>query len=58
MGLPRGGLPELDQAAVLVVMELIGAAALAWCWMAFGWSDRQNRELFLRTGHLNRDLVR
>jgi hypothetical protein len=58
-GFPGGGLPELQRSpAILVVFELIGAAALAWCWMAFGWSDRDNRELFLRTGHLNRDLVR
>ncbi len=56
---PGGGLPELHHGpAVMVVMELVGAAALAWCWMAFGWSDPQNRDLFLRTGHLNRDLVR
>jgi len=56
---PGGGLPELERGpGVTVVLELLGAAALAWCWMAFGWSDRQNRELFLRTGHLNRDLVR
>jgi hypothetical protein len=56
---PGGGLPELQRGlAVTVILELIGAAALVWCWMAFGWSDRQNRELFVRTGHLRRDLVR
>jgi hypothetical protein len=56
---PGGGLPELHRAvAVTVVLELIGLAALAWCWIAFGWSDPANRRLFLRTGHLNRELLR
>lgn len=55
---PHDGLPELQRGtAWMVVLELIGAAALAWCWMAFGWSDRQRRDLFIRTGHLSRDLV-
>jgi hypothetical protein len=55
---PGGGLPELQRGlGWAVVLELIGAAALAWCWMAFGWSDRGRRDLFLRTGHLSRDLV-
>jgi len=56
---PGGGLPELQRGfGVSVVFELIGAAALVWCWKAFGWSDPANRDLFIRTGHLNRDLVR
>jgi hypothetical protein len=56
---PGGGLPELGRGVVvLVLMELIGLAALVWCWMAFGFSDPANRRLFLHTGHLNRDLVR
>jgi len=55
---PGGGLPELQRGAGwTVLLELIGAAALAWCWVAFSWSDRRNRDLFLRSGHLNRDLV-
>lgn len=57
-GFPGGGLPELGRGpVVLVIMELIGAAALVWCWQAFGWSDPANRSLFLRTGHLNRAVV-
>jgi hypothetical protein len=56
---PGGGLPELHRGvAVTLVLEVVGVALLAWCWMAFGWSDPANRRLFLRTGHLNRDRVR
>ncbi len=56
---PGGGLPELGRGPVpTVVLEAIGIAALAWCWIAFGWSDEDNRRLFLRTGHLNRELLR
>jgi hypothetical protein len=56
---PGGGLPELHRGlAWFVVTELIGLAALVWCWREFGWSDRANRELFWRTGHLNRQQVR
>ena len=56
---PSSGLPELHRSAGLVlVLEVIGAAALVWCWHAFGWSDRDNRRLFWRTGHLNRELLR
>ena len=55
---PGGGLPELQRGlAWELLLELIGAAALAWCWVAFGWSDRSRRDLFIRTGHLSRDLV-
>jgi hypothetical protein len=58
-GFPQGGLPELHRGlAVLVVLEVIGIAASVWCWQAFGWSDPANRRLFLRTGHLNRDVLR
>jgi hypothetical protein len=58
-GFPGGGLPELHRGAVpMILLEAIGIAALAWCWRAFGWSDAENRRLFLRTGHLNRELLR
>lgn len=51
-------LPELDRPAVVIaLLELAGVAALAWCWVTFGFSDRDKRELFWRTGHLSRDLV-
>jgi hypothetical protein len=57
-GFGDGTLPELDRPAGLVVLfELIGVVALAWCWRAFGFADRTRRDDFLRTGHLPRDLT-
>ena len=56
--LGQGGLPELDRpVAVVVVLELAGAAALVWCYRTFGFSDPQRRQRFLRTGQLPRDVV-
>ena len=53
-----GTLPELDRPPGLVVLfELVGLVALAWCWRAFGMADRSRRDEFLRTGHLPRDLA-
>lgn len=53
-----GGLPELDRpAGVILLLELAGAACLVWAWSAFGFADPDKRRLFLRTGHLSRDLV-
>jgi hypothetical protein len=58
-GFPGGGLSELHRGlALTLVLELIGLLALVWCWRTFGWSDPENRRLFLRTGHLNRELLR
>jgi hypothetical protein len=52
------GLPELERPfGLIVVLEAIGAAALVWCWRQFGFADPTKRELFLRTGHLSRDLA-
>lgn len=53
-----GGLPELDHGlGVALLFEGMGAAALVWCWRAFQLADPKNRELFVRTGHLNRTVV-
>lgn len=53
-----GGLPELDRPVpVLALLELVGLGCLVWAWSAFGFTDPEKRRLFLRTGHLSRDLV-
>ena len=51
-------LPSLDHGlAVLVLEELAGAAALLWFWRRFDLWDPANRDRFLRTGRLPRDLA-
>jgi hypothetical protein len=54
---PAGHLPEVDRGALTFLLELLGAAALAWCWQRFRLYEPRRRELFVRTGHLGRDLV-
>ena len=57
-GFGDGNVPELGHGIGLtVLLELIGAGCLVWCWVQFGFADRARRDLFLRTGHLSRDLV-
>jgi hypothetical protein len=57
-GFPPGPLPELDRGlGWTVVLELAGAAALVWCWAAFGLADPTRRAAFRRTGHLDRELT-
>jgi hypothetical protein len=49
----------LDRPAwLLVLMELAGAAALLWCYRTFDLGDPARRDRFLRSGHLDRGLVR
>jgi hypothetical protein len=42
---------------VLVVQELVGLGALAWCWAHFGLADPARRQRFWRTGQLDRTLA-
>jgi hypothetical protein len=60
LGWPLGevGVPEASRGLVpVVLLEALGAAALAWCWVQFGLGDPQRRQEFLRTGQLPRDLA-
>jgi hypothetical protein len=58
IGFGTGTIPELDHGATAtIVMELIGAAALVWCWITFDFNDPEHRRTFLHTGHLPRELV-
>jgi hypothetical protein len=50
-------LPELSRGGFDVVLELVGAAALWWCWTRFGLADPARRRRFLRTGQLDRDVA-
>ena len=50
-------LPELARGGVDVVLELVGAAALWWCWRRFGLADRDRRARFVRTGQLDRAVI-
>ncbi|MFN2608826.1 MAG: hypothetical protein ABR511_13210 [Acidimicrobiales bacterium] len=53
-----GRLPALDHGpAVLGVEEVVGAAALAWCWKRFRLGDPAVRAAFWRTGRLPRDVA-
>lgn len=50
-----GGLPSFSRpAAVVVVQELAGAAAVGWWVRRFGLTDAGNRRHFLATGRLPR----
>jgi glycerol uptake facilitator-like aquaporin len=43
--------------AAIVVQELLGAAALWWCWRRFQLGEPERRAAFLRTGRFGRDLA-
>jgi membrane-bound metal-dependent hydrolase YbcI (DUF457 family) len=47
-------LPEVDRGALSVVLELVGVAAIAWCWRRFGFDEPRVRRHFLATGNLPR----
>lgn len=48
-----GRIPALDRPVeVLLLQELVGAAALVWCWRTFGLGDPAAREKFVRRGRL------
>lgn len=58
LGFGESGLPELDRPPGLIVLfELVGAAALVWCYRAFDFADPDRRRQFLRTGQLPRELA-
>jgi hypothetical protein len=57
-GFPAVPLPELSRGPwAVAVLEVIGVAALGWCWVTFGLGEREHRATFLRTGHLPRGLA-
>lgn len=57
-GFGSSGVPELDRpVAVIVVLEVVGAAVCWWCWRTFGLEDATRRRAMLRTGQVDRSLV-
>ena len=51
--IPEAGWPP----ALRLALEAIGLAVLAGLWIRLGMTRRANRERFLRTGHLARELA-
>lgn len=52
-------LPSLDRpVAMVVAQELVGIAALVWCYRQFGLDDRGRRAAFVHTGRIPRDPAR
>jgi len=52
------GLPSLQHPLVLTgAEEVLGAAALLWCWTRFRLAEPERRARFLRTGRVGRDLT-
>lgn len=49
-----GSTPEASRGWFLLVLELIGIAALVWVWNANDLGEPNNRRRFLTTGHLPR----
>lgn len=53
-----GGLPELERPlGVILVLEVLGAAACMWCWRTFGLDDPDRRRAMWRTGQVDRSLA-
>lgn len=49
-------LPSAERGLANLVLELVGAAALAWAWGRFGLAEPERRRQVLRTGRVGRDL--
>jgi len=49
--------PSLPGIGLLLLMELVGIAALVWAARRYGLNDRTRRDRFLRTGHLDRAMI-
>jgi hypothetical protein len=56
--LGQGGVPEIERGlAPALLLDLVGVACLVWCYRRFGLDDPDRRQVFLRTGHLDRRLA-
>lgn len=57
LDLPDVDLPTFGSGAAGLVLEALGAAAIWWSWRQFRLDDPARRQMFLREGRLDRDLV-
>lgn len=55
--LPDVALPTFGRGVAGVLLELVGAAALVWSWRQFRLDDPARREMLVRHGRLDRELV-
>ena len=46
--------PSVFPTAVVVILELIGAGVFVWLWRFLGFDDAGRRDVFLRTGRVDR----
>lgn len=49
----RRQVPELSHGWIVVIFELAGVVALAWCWRHTGLGDAERRRRFLTSGRLD-----
>lgn len=56
-GFGDGGLPSIERGALSLAMEVAGAVLLVWLYRTFRLDERENRERFVRSGRLARDLA-
>lgn len=56
-GFGDGGLPSIERGALSLIMEVAGAVLLVWLYRTFRLDERENRERFVRSGRLARDLA-
>jgi len=50
--------PGVAPAVAAVPLEIVGVAVAVWLWRYLGFSDAGRRDRFLRTGHVDRSLLR
>lgn len=53
----EGRLPSIERGGLNVLLEVLGLAALVWAYRRFRLDEPENRQRFLSSGRLPRDLV-
>ena len=56
-GFGDGGLPSLERGVLSLVLEVVGIAILVWLYRTWRLDRPEDRERFVRTGRLARDLA-